>query len=154
MFMDACKLGRVGARVFVVMVFCGTLSAITQTAEAASVVVRLTGFANDDGQVQCGLFDKEDGWRDETMALKMTTSRIEATRAMCQFDQVDAGQYAVAAFHAQKNERQVRYGLFGKPQQGVGFSNNPSITWGPPSFDEAAFKVEGDVVSLDVQMKY
>ena len=37
---------------------------------------------------------------------------------------------------------QMETGLFGKPKQGYGFSNNPSSTFGP-SFASAAFAYNG-----------
>jgi len=154
MFKHVLKRSRAGAWMLASMMGAAALPWHVQAVEAESVVVRMTDFVNDNGRVQCGLFDREDGWRDESRALKMTTARIEGKRATCRFEQVDPGQYAVAVFHAQANESQVNYGLFGKPQQGVGFSNNPSVTWGPPSFDEAAFRIESATVNLDVQMKY
>ena len=45
-------------------------------------------------------------------------------------------------------------GLFGKPKQGYGFSNNPSSTFGPPSFSSAAFEYRGGGLNLPVQLSY
>jgi uncharacterized protein (DUF2141 family) len=45
-------------------------------------------------------------------------------------------------------------GLFGKPKQGYGFSNNPSSTFGPPSFASAAFAYKGGALQLPVQLGY
>ena len=42
-------------------------------------------------------------------------------------------------------------GLFGKPKQGYGFSNNPSSTFGPPGFDSAAFTYKGGTLHLPVR---
>lgn len=137
------------------VMFCAALlPGYVQAGEAGTVLVSMTGFVNDAGHVQCGLFDRQDVWRDESKAQKVMTARIESKHATCQFGEVAPGRYAVAVFHAQENESRVQYGLFGKPLQGVGFSNNPSITWGPPSFEDAAFSVGQEPVKLDVQMKY
>ena len=51
---------------------------------------------------------------------------IKDRHATCVFTGVPAGTYAVAVFHAEHNETQMETGLFGKPKQGYGFSNNPS----------------------------
>jgi uncharacterized protein (DUF2141 family) len=50
---------------------------------------------------------------------------IKNGQATCVFNAVPAGTYAVAVFHAEHNETQMETGLFGKPKQGYGFSNNP-----------------------------
>ena len=54
-----------------------------------------------------------------------------------------AGNYAIAFFHAQQNETQLTPGLFGKPTQGYGFSNNAAGSFGPPNFTAAAFAYDG-----------
>ena len=48
----------------------------------------------------------------------------------------------------------LRDGLFGKPKQGYGFSNNPASTFGPPSFNSAAFEYRGGSLNLPVQLSY
>jgi uncharacterized protein (DUF2141 family) len=47
------------------------------------------------------------------------------------FTGVPAGTYAVAFFHAEHNETQLTTGMFGKPQQGYGLSNNAAGSFGP-----------------------
>lgn len=123
-------------------------------AAAADLTVRMSGFVNDEGRVQCGLFNQAEGWRVESRAWKVLTEPIHARRAVCAFGDIPPGRYAVAVFHAPKGEQQVSYGLFGKPLQGVGFSNNPSITWGPPSFESALITVGQNPSVLDVEIKY
>jgi uncharacterized protein (DUF2141 family) len=39
-------------------------------------------------------------------------------------------------------------------KQGYGFSNNPSSTFGPPSFSSAAFEYRGGGLNLPVQLSY
>jgi len=129
-------------------------SAVASAVLAANVNVELRDFENDKGVVHCGLYQGADGWRDEARALKAVSSPIREGKAVCRFTDVAPGQYAVAAFHAQNGETKVSYGLFGKPKQGVGFSNNPSITFGPPNFDDAAFTVRSQDVAIPVQMRY
>src|SRR5919201_995857 len=73
---------------------------------------------------------------------------IKDGHATCVFSGIPAGTYAVAVFHAEHNETQMETGLFGKPKQGYGFSNNPSSIFGPPSFDSAAFSYSGGVPPL------
>jgi uncharacterized protein (DUF2141 family) len=46
---------------------------------------------------------------------------IKNGQATCVFSAVPAGTYAVAVFHAERNETQMETGLFGKPKQGYGF---------------------------------
>ncbi len=53
------------------------------------------------------------------------------------------GTYAIGIFHdANLNNRLDNY-FFGVPREQYGFSNNARGFMGPPSFEDAAFSVEG-----------
>lgn len=57
--------------------------------------------------------------------------------------EVAPGTYAIGIFHdANLNNRLDNY-FFGVPREQYGFSNNARGFMGPPSFDDAAFTVEG-----------
>lgn len=58
--------------------------------------------------------------------------------------EVAPGTYAIGIFHdANLNNRLDNY-FFGVPREQYGFSNNARGFMGPPSFDDAAFTVEGE----------
>ena len=59
------------------------------------------------------------------------------------FSGLPAGTYAVAVFHAEHNETQMETGLFGKPKQGYGSSNNPSSTFGAAELQQRGVRVPG-----------
>jgi uncharacterized protein (DUF2141 family) len=101
--------------------------------------VSVEGVRNDAGSVRCGLYSSADGFREPGREMRGAVAPIKNGQATCLFSGVPAGTYAVAVFHAERNETLMETGLFGKPKQGYGFSNNPSSTFGPPSFDSAAF---------------
>jgi len=43
--------------------------------------------------------------------------------------------------------------VFGAPQEAFGFSNNVRGTLGPPDFEEAAFTLESDSLSMTITAK-
>lgn len=64
-----------------------------------------------------------------------------------------SGQYAVAAIHDEN--RNARLDTIARiPREGFGFSRNPAIRFGPPSFDQARFPVAAGDVRQDVRMRY
>jgi uncharacterized protein (DUF2141 family) len=81
-------------------------------------------------------------------------AKISGGKADCVFDGVPPNVYAVALFHAERNEEKLTYGFFGAPNQGYGFSNNPDTSFGPASFREAAFTYGGGDMSVPVKVKY
>ena len=117
-------------------------AASAQSAGRLSVAV--DGVRNERGSVRCGLYSSPDGFRDPgaKCAARWRTSRMDG-RPACSTE-FRPGTYAVAVFHAEHNEAQIETGLFGKPKQGYGFSNNPSSMFGPPNFSSAAFEYKAE----------
>jgi uncharacterized protein (DUF2141 family) len=44
--------------------------------------------------------------------------------------------------------------LAGIPREGYGFSRNPPVAFGPPSFAAARFELAGDAAVQQVRMRY
>lgn len=109
---------------------------------------------NDQGEVRCGLFNNPEGWRKEDQALRTIAAPLQGGKAVCEFSDVPPGEYAVAVFHAEQGETKVAYGFLGQPKQGVGFTNNPSITFGAPGFETALVKVGDEPLVVSIELKY
>ena len=75
-------------------------------------------------------------------------------QATCVFTGLKPGTYAVAAFHAENNETQMQYGMFGKPKEGYRFSRNPPSHMGAPAFASAAFDYAGGTQTVPIRLTY
>jgi uncharacterized protein (DUF2141 family) len=71
----------------------------------------------------------------------------------CAFASVAPGTYAVALFHDENDNGKLDTNFVGIPREGVGVSNNKLRSFGPPTWDDAKFALNGDVV-LDVSLHY
>ncbi len=132
----------------------GGLALVSGAAQAQSLNVTVTGVRSSAGIVRCGLFATAKGFRVPGREVQAADAAIKNGQAVCSFTDVAPGAYALAVFHAEKNETAIEYGLFGKPKQGVGFSNNPSITFGAPGFEKARFAVNKPRVDLSIRLQY
>ena len=65
-----------------------------------------------------------------------------------------AGRYAVQAFLDENNNGEVDRALFGVPKEGVGFSNDAKIRFGPPKFAEAVFAFDGNARTIRLNLRY
>ena len=65
-----------------------------------------------------------------------------------------AGRYAVQAFLDENGNGKVDRGWFGIPKEGVGFSNDAKIRFGPPKFAEAAFAFDGNARTIRFNLRY
>jgi uncharacterized protein (DUF2141 family) len=141
--------------VFIYAAFGLGLAASTAMAQAPGrISVSVSGLRSDNGVVRCGLYASADTFRKPGSEVRGVVARPTGQRATCVFSGIAPGSYAVAVFHAEQNETQIEYGMFGKPKQGYGFSRNPSSSFGPPNFDAATFDFTGVNQTLPVTLHY
>lgn len=66
----------------------------------------------------------------------------------------EKGKYAAVIYHDENNNHKFDRNWIGMPVEGYGVSNNPEYFLAPPSFDEAAFDVNGGLTHVEVNMSY
>lgn len=65
-----------------------------------------------------------------------------------------SGPYVVVVYHDENDNHKFDRNWIGLPTEGFGVSNNPTLYFAPPSFEEAAFKVNGGITHVEVEVKY
>lgn len=73
--------------------------------------------------------------------------------AVMEFAGVPPGDYGLAVIHDANSNNKVDT-LLGIPREGVGFSRNPGMSFGPPKWDSVKFHVAPGPASLDIKLKY
>ena len=63
------------------------------------------------------------------------------------------GAYAIAIVHDENGNGKLDT-FAGIPREGVGFSRNPALRFGAPSFRSASFPIAGGPVEQDIRVKY
>jgi len=129
----------------------------SQESAAARIVVTGVELRSDEGRVQCLLFSADDAEafpRVRARAFAAAGARITGRTARCVFSDVPPGRYAVSVHHDADADGAVDTGLFGIPTEGLGASNDARGSFGPPSFDAAAFGYAGGELSLRVRVGY
>ncbi len=144
-------------RGFVITFLLFGLTAVTGAASAQAadrVSVPVSGLRSDDGVVRCGLYAGPEAFPKAGQESRGVIAKIKGGQAICVFNGLKPGTYAVAAFHAENNETQMQYGMFGKPKEGYGFSRNPPSHMGAPAFASAAFDYSGGAQSVPIRLTY
>ena len=67
---------------------------------------------------------------------------------------VPEGTYAVQAHHDINGNGRIDTTFLGVPREGIGFSRDAAFRFGPPSFADAAVSISGEVVALDITLKF
>jgi uncharacterized protein (DUF2141 family) len=120
-----------------------------------SIKVVVVGFHSDNGEADCVLFGSPEGFpSDSKIAMKKTKSKIENRQAVCTFDGVAPGDYAVSVFHDENANGTLDRNFIGMPKEGVGASNDAAGKLGPPKFEDARFTYKGGQQTLTIHLRY
>ena len=78
---------------------------------------------------------------------------VAATSGAISLGDLAPGTYGVAIIHDENGNGKLDT-FAGIPREGVGFSRNPAIRFGAPSFRSAQFTVTGSAMRQDIKVKY
>ena len=134
------------------MTFIGVLTLILLTGTAANayeLIVRVDNI-KEAGEIHIAIYDNAEAFEADRgekggAAPGITQGTIEMVEpgSVIYRYELPPGTYAIGIFHdANLNNRLDNY-FFGVPREQYGFSNNARGFMGPPSFEDAAFSVEG-----------
>lgn len=106
--------------------------------------VDVSGVHNARGRIGCLLFKSDKGFPDEAArAARRTWVPAESGKtAVCTFQGLPAGDYAVAVMHDENSNGELDTNFFGAPTEGFGFSNGaqPGMV-SPPAYSKARIRL-------------
>jgi uncharacterized protein (DUF2141 family) len=116
-----------------------------------TLVIRVVGLSSNDGTVRIEL-DTAQSYG-STGNVRLGERPIQDRTAHWTLPDVPYGTYAVALYHDQNGNDELDTNFLGRPQEPYGFSKNARGTMGPPDFEEAAFTLSSDSLSLTISAK-
>lgn len=108
------------------------LSAVSQL----TLTIEITGLRNNNGQVLLELTN------DKEVKVVALTQAIVNNQSVFVIGNLKPGKYAFRFFHDENKNGKLDTNWFGIPKEGFGFSNNPSINFGPPAFGKTIFDLK------------
>lgn len=152
---DSLAVGTRGSISTVLAFFISAfpLAAIAQ--EDSQLSIRVEGLQSQQGQVCMSLFNNQYGFPEQaTMAIGSQCVAATAGQPTVTFRGLTSGGYAVVVLHDANNDGEMNQNFLGIPNEGFGFSGNPTIRFGPPDFNEALVMVAGPRTDIQVQLNY
>jgi uncharacterized protein (DUF2141 family) len=133
---------------------CSMQSNLMAAIPSQKLTLIISGLRSEDGVVCISLFNNETGFpTDGTKAIRKSCVPITGTPLVASFD-VPYGNYAVSLLHDENEDGRLNTGFLGIPREGIGFSNNPRIIAGTPSFTTTEFKFTQGSDDVQVNIKY
>jgi len=123
-------------------------------AVATDVEIQVQGLRNSNGSVRLCLTRNPAHFPDcnaDPSAVKRSVAAGQAGNI--RITGVEPGVYALALIHDENGNGRLDK-FMAIPREGFGFSRNPRIRMGPPSFEEVRFEASGATVRQSVVMKY
>ena len=124
---------------------------VIPAAQAARVTVTVEGIQSTDGVIMVGLSDSPSTFPQQF--LKGQSAGAKTPSVTLIFENVEPGRYAISAYHDRNSNGRLDSGPFGIPKEPYGFSRDARGAMGPPSFDDAAFDVPAEGLSLVIHLK-
>ncbi len=98
-----------------------------------TLTIEINDLRNDIGHVHLELSNEDE------QCLVSVTENISDHRCVIIIENLESGKYAFRYFHDENMNEQIDTNWLGIPKEGIGFSNDPGMTFGPPSFRKTLF---------------
>ncbi|MFC3713468.1 DUF2141 domain-containing protein [Sphingoaurantiacus capsulatus] len=122
--------------------------------EPVTLTIMLVGLRSSEGEVRVCVFPRADGFPD--CAKVEGVRRVAAPAApevRLTVEGLTPGAYAVSVIHDENGNRKLDKSVVGMPTEGIGFSRNPRLIFGPPAFDKVRFDPSAEPMQA-IKMRY
>ena len=131
-----------------------TVHGTTFSEEKITVYIKVEGFKNNIGLCYLLLFKNRNGFPDSIDHSNIKLSKSVEQKSVEFKVSLIPGTYAVSILHDENLNEKLDKTWYGKPVEGIGLSNNPTISFGPPGFKESTVSLREDKSTLKIIMKY
>ncbi len=98
-----------------------------------SLTIEIEGLRNNNGQIHLELSNEQ-----QIQVIGVSRS-ISDNKCLIVIENLKPGKYGFKFFHDENKNKKLDVNWLGIPKEGFGFSNNPRINFGPPSFEKLIF---------------
>ena len=119
--------------ILTLLIFCCFLPLVA--IEQVTLTIEINDLRNNEGQILFELSNEE-----EEMVFAITGA-ISENRCVIVIENVESGMYAFRYFHDENMNDKLDTNWLGIPKEGFGFSNEPRMTFGLPSFEKTLFEL-------------
>jgi uncharacterized protein (DUF2141 family) len=121
-------------------------------AQAASVTVTVTGVRDSRGVVRVAICPRADFLQPHCPYFGLAPSETGAV--VVRINGVPPGIYAAQAYQDANGNGILDRNWLGMPKEGMGFSRNAPMRFGPPSFPDADFTLGAGDATLSFRLRY
>ena len=113
-----------------------------------TITVTIDNVKNDTGKVSMALHTSKTFMKGQ--GVMNAETKIKDGKITITFENVQPGEYAIMALHDENENNRMDFRENGMPLESYGMSNNV-MSFGPPQYDDAKFKVEAKDLELNIR---
>lgn len=122
--------------------------------QTADLQVTIEKTDSDDGKILVLVFKDPAGFPDQIEnSFKQLTLKPKNGKSEFLLHDLPAGKYAITVLHDADENGEMTTSFVGIPQEKYGFSNNPKIYLGPPSFDKSAVQIGSENRKITINLR-
>ena len=122
------------------------------SAEVGTVIVRITGFASDEGDCWFALDNSMGVYESEDSVFIGKILPIINSEVLLTIDSLNYGSYAIKVFHDENINGELDSNFLGIPTEDYGFSNDASGWFGPPRWEKAMFLLNEREMAIEISV--
>ncbi|AZQ59498.1 DUF2141 domain-containing protein [Maribacter sp. MJ134] len=103
--------------------------------------LKIEGVPSNAGAICAAVYKDHESFLKFDKVYKMGSKKATEGNTIIQINDIPEGNYAVAIFHDENGNDVLDTNMFGIPKEAVAFSKAKMKMFGPPRFDECAFKI-------------
>ena len=125
---------------------------IGSSAGLGTIIVRITGFASDEGDCWFALDNSKEFYESEDSVFIGKILPIRNSEVLLTLDSLKYGSYAIKVFHDENINGELDSNFLGIPTEDYGYSNNVSAWFGPPSWERAEFLLNEREMMIEISV--
>jgi uncharacterized protein (DUF2141 family) len=121
--------------------------------QVGKISIEITGFKNNDGEVDIKLFNNEAGFpSDDLKAFRHHRVKIINNKCLTVFENIEYGMYAFIVFQDENNDKIFNKLWYGKPIESTVVSNYAKGFMKAPSYDDSKFLLNVPVKNIELKI--
>jgi uncharacterized protein (DUF2141 family) len=126
--------------------------AVRETALPGIIVVRVVNMPNNQGRLRVALCT-EAQWLGSIWSAVVAVPASGGAQVVT-LQGIAPGTYGVMVHHDINGDGVINRDRLGRPTEGIGFSRDAPMLFGPPRFKDACFTYKGGDMALDVALRF
>lgn len=105
--------------------------------------IEINNVKTSNGTINVAVYDESEGFLKFDKVFVADSVVASKGKTEIKIKGLPEGQYALAIFHDENGNNKLDTNWLGIPKEDIGFSNARMKTFGPPQFEECAFRLKG-----------